>query len=115
MKSSLNHAHPQNLLNHIFSFDALQIHHVIRSFCLKTLQMKFAWMTFASIKLNTVIQLDDVSKIHHASNALSNLTKQSALMSAIVLAPVKVIATRISLSINSSRFETPAPPAAPNA
>lgn len=110
MKSSLNHAYPQNLLNHIFSFDALQKQHVIRSFYLKALQIKFA-----PIKFNNVIYLDELSKIHHASNPLFNFTKQSALMSAIVLAPVKVIATRISLSINSSRFETPVPPAAPNA
>jgi len=110
MKSSLNPAYPQNLLNHIFSFDALQKQHVIRSFYLKAFQM-----TFAPIKFKNVIYLDELSKIHHSSNPLSNFTKQSALMSAIVLAPVKVIATRISLSINSSRFETPAPPAAPNA
>ncbi len=110
MKSSLNCAHAQNSLNHIFSFDVLQKHQIIRSFYLKALLM-----TFAPIKLNNVIYRHEVSKINHASNALSNLTKQSALMSAIVLAPVKVIATRISLSINSSRFETPAPPAAPNA
>ncbi len=33
-----------------------------------------------------------------------NFTKQSDVISAMVFAPVKVIATRISLSIKSSRF-----------
>jgi len=51
----------------------------------------------------------------YSANSRSNFTKQSDVISAMVFAPVKVIATRISLSIKSSRFETPSPPAAPKA
>lgn len=51
----------------------------------------------------------------YSANSRSNFTKQSDVISAMVFAPVKVIATRISLSINSKRFETPSPPAAPRA
>lgn len=51
----------------------------------------------------------------YSASSRSNFTKQSEVISAMVFAPVKVIATRISLSINSKRFETPSPPAAPSA
>ena len=110
MKSRQNHYHPQNLLNTLFDSNASQTHYLFKEVLPQTVADDVHVYQIQKFELYL-----RTSEIYYSVSSLSNLTKQFSVISAMVFAPVNVIATRISLSINSKRCETPSPPAAPSA